>query len=302
MSESLLAKVRAVPGVAAVEGSVNGEALLVDQKGKAIVFGGAPNLGFSIANPQSPFNVAAARGGRVAARQRGRDRQEHGRPEALPRRRHDRRAGRGAGAEAEDLGPRHVRLGGLTRRRDARRLRPADRPAALRQAGQARRDRRRRRIRGSPTRRSCDASRRSCRRTAQARTGAAQAAKDAKDTNSFISFLRGFLLAFGGIALFVGSFVIANSLSITIAQRTRELATMRTLGASRRQVLTSIIVEALVIGVAGVGGRALPRPRRSPRASSGSSTPSGSRCRTTASPSRRARSCVSLARRHARRR
>ncbi len=53
----LLDKVRDVPGVAAVEGSVNGEALLVDQKGKAIVFGGAPNLGFSIANPQSPFNV-----------------------------------------------------------------------------------------------------------------------------------------------------------------------------------------------------------------------------------------------------
>ena len=43
--------------------------------------------------------------------------------------------------------------------------------------------------------------------------------------------------------------MIANSLSITIAQRTRELATLRTLGASRRQVLTSIIVEALVVGI-----------------------------------------------------
>ena len=43
--------------------------------------------------------------------------------------------------------------------------------------------------------------------------------------------------------------MIANSLSITIAQRTRELATLRTLGASRRQVLGSIIVEALVVGV-----------------------------------------------------
>ena len=52
-----------------------------------------------------------------------------------------------------------------------------------------------------------------------------------------------------GIALFVGSFVIANSLSITIAQRTRELATLRMLGASRRQVLRSIILEALVVGV-----------------------------------------------------
>ena len=71
MDESLLDKVRDVPGVAAVEGSVNGEALLVDQKGKAIVFGGAPNLGFSIANPQSPFNVLAARRrarGRTATR------------------------------------------------------------------------------------------------------------------------------------------------------------------------------------------------------------------------------------------
>ena len=83
---------------------------------------------------------------------------------------------------------------------------------------------------------------------AQVRTGAQQAAEDAKDTDSFISFLRGFLLAFGGIALFVGSFVIANSLSITIAQRTREFATLRTLGATRGQVRRSIFVEALVIG------------------------------------------------------
>ena len=43
--------------------------------------------------------------------------------------------------------------------------------------------------------------------------------------------------------------MIANSLSITIAQRTREFATLRTLGASRRQVLTSIVIEALVIGL-----------------------------------------------------
>ena len=51
------------------------------------------------------------------------------------------------------------------------------------------------------------------------------------------------------IALFVGAFVIVNSLSITIAQRTRELATLRTLGASRRQVRFSVVVEALAMGV-----------------------------------------------------
>ncbi len=55
--------------------------------------------------------------------------------------------------------------------------------------------------------------------------------------------------AFGGVALFVGAFVIANTLSITIAQRVREFATIRTIGGSRRQVLTTVMVEALVIGV-----------------------------------------------------
>jgi putative ABC transport system permease protein len=82
----------------------------------------------------------------------------------------------------------------------------------------------------------------------QVRSGSGQATSDAKDTNSFISFLQTFLLSFAGVALFVGAFVIANSLSITIAQRTREFATLRTLGASRRQVLGSVIVEALVVG------------------------------------------------------
>ncbi len=80
------------------------------------------------------------------------------------------------------------------------------------------------------------------------KTGAQQAKSDAKDTESFLNFLQDFLLAFGVIALFVGAFVIVNSLSITIKQRTRELATLRTLGASRRQVRFSIVVEGFVIG------------------------------------------------------
>jgi putative ABC transport system permease protein len=83
---------------------------------------------------------------------------------------------------------------------------------------------------------------------AQVRTGQGQAQQATKDTSGFLNIFQDFLLAFGGIALFVGSFVIANTLSITIAQRTRELATLRTLGATRRQVLTSVLLEALVIG------------------------------------------------------
>ena len=84
--------------------------------------------------------------------------------------------------------------------------------------------------------------------TATVRDTNSQVKEDKKDFE-FVSFLQYVLLAFAGIALFVGAFVIANTLSITIAQRMREFATLRTLGASRRQVLGSVVVEALVIGL-----------------------------------------------------
>jgi putative ABC transport system permease protein len=84
--------------------------------------------------------------------------------------------------------------------------------------------------------------------TVTVRTGAEQAAKDSSDTKSGLSFLKTILLVFAGVALFVGAFMIFNSFSITIAQRTRELSMLRTVGASRRQVLGSVLGEALVMG------------------------------------------------------
>jgi putative ABC transport system permease protein len=84
--------------------------------------------------------------------------------------------------------------------------------------------------------------------TAEVQTAADQAKTDSQQVSQGLSFLKYFLLAFAGISLFVGSFVIFNTLSITVAQRTREFATLRTLGASRRQVLQSVIVEMLVLG------------------------------------------------------
>ena len=81
------------------------------------------------------------------------------------------------------------------------------------------------------------------------KSGVEQASDESDEVTEFTSFIRYFLLAFGGIALFVGAFVIFNTMSITVAQRTRELATLRTLGASRRQVRLSVLLEALVIGV-----------------------------------------------------
>ena len=64
-----------------------------------------------------------------------------------------------------------------------------------------------------------------------------------------ISFLTVFLLVFAGIALVVGSFLIVNTFSMLVAQRSRELALLRALGASRGQVTRSVLFEALVVGL-----------------------------------------------------
>ena len=85
--------------------------------------------------------------------------------------------------------------------------------------------------------------------TAQVKTGQQQADADSKATKDNSKFVQMFLLGFGFIAVGVGAFVIFNTLSITLAQRIRELATLRTLGASRRQIKRSVLTEGLAIGV-----------------------------------------------------
>ena len=64
-----------------------------------------------------------------------------------------------------------------------------------------------------------------------------------------LGFFRTALLVFAFVALFVGSFIIFNTFSIIVAQRTRELALLRALGASRRQVVVSVVLEAFVVGL-----------------------------------------------------
>jgi putative ABC transport system permease protein len=73
--------------------------------------------------------------------------------------------------------------------------------------------------------------------------------KTAQTTDAIGSFLTPVLLAFAGVSVFVGAFIIFNAFSITVAQRRREFAMLRALGASRRQVLTSVIAEALTLGI-----------------------------------------------------
>ncbi len=80
-------------------------------------------------------------------------------------------------------------------------------------------------------------------------TGKQLAADQAKAVGQFTKFINYALLAFAFVALFVGSFIIVNTFSIILAQRSRELALLRCLGALRRQVLRSVLAEALIIGL-----------------------------------------------------
>jgi putative ABC transport system permease protein len=92
----------------------------------------------------------------------------------------------------------------------------------------------------------------------EATTGAAVATESSDDINElFLDMLTTFLTAFAGIALLVGTFSIYNTFSIIVAQRTRSAALLRAIGASRRQVLVSVVIEALAVGVvAAVAGLA----------------------------------------------
>ena len=85
----------------------------------------------------------------------------------------------------------------------------------------------------------------------QAVTGEAVAKESQNSINKALSFINTFLLVFAGIALFVGSFLIVNTFSILVAQRSRELALFRALGAARRQVTRSVLFEAFVVGLVG---------------------------------------------------
>lgn len=80
-------------------------------------------------------------------------------------------------------------------------------------------------------------------------TGTDNANRQAGDVNDDLGFLRTSLFVFAAVALLVGAFIIFNVFSITVAQRIRELAMLRTIGASRIQLLRSILFEALILGV-----------------------------------------------------
>jgi putative ABC transport system permease protein len=246
--DTLLAKVMVLPDVKTAVGSVAAEAQLIGPDGKAIVFGGAPNLGFSVDPTQPEFDTLTLVDGAWPQPN------EVVIDQATAGKKHF-AVGQTIGVQAR--GPvQQLRISGLVSFGAVQTIGGAtlagfdlgtaqklfDKQAKLDQIRIAAKS-------GVSPQKLIDEVRAILPAGTQVRTGAEQAAQDSSSTSGFISFLQTFLLVFGGVALFVGAFVIANSLSITIAQRTREFATLRTLGATRRQVLGSVFVEALVMGV-----------------------------------------------------
>ena len=249
---SLLGKVRSLPDVALAAGSVTSDNVkLIGKNGKVVDTGGAPALGFSVDPRYQLFNPTQLTTG---AWPTGSDEVAIDTGTASSQ---GFKVGDTIGVQA--VGPeQHLRISGIAKLSGVSSIGAAtfalfSEPTAQKLFGKpGQLDFIRIQSKsGVPTAKLVSEIKPLLPVTATVRDAAAQAKQDKKQVGSFISFIRYALLAFGGVALFVGAFVIANTLSITIAQRMREFATLRTLGASRRQVLRSVIVEAFVIGLLG---------------------------------------------------
>jgi putative ABC transport system permease protein len=248
MPMSILPLVASTPGVAAAEGSVSGFAQLVDPHGKAITTTGAPTIGssfgqvreisgFTLAGghaPQGPGQVvidqhtATSHGFRL------------GEPVEIlfqgpPERftlvgiiKFGQASGLGGATVAQFDLPTAQRLLNRVGTFDAVNLlaSPGVSPASL----------------AAGVRPRLPAG-------YQAVTGAQLAKENADQVNRNLSFFTTFLLIFALISLFVGSFIILNTFSILVSQRTREYALLRALGARRAQVLVATLVEAAVVGL-----------------------------------------------------
>ena len=83
----------------------------------------------------------------------------------------------------------------------------------------------------------------------EAITGRVASEQESAQFKKFVDIFRNFLLAFAGVALFVGSFIIFNAFKITVAQRTRQLGLLRAVGASESQIVRSVLLEAGIIGL-----------------------------------------------------
>ncbi len=249
LRESLVSRVERVPGVAAAHGFVTTSGqVIVD--GKALDTEGAPSLVVGYA--PEPFNPTRLLEGREPLR----------RGEAAVLQQTAERAGLGVGDElrlATDRGVRRLRvsgiiafgsggssLGGATlvvapQRQVQRWFGMRGRVSGVDVVADA----------GVAPGQLAEAIRAALPRGLKVQTAAESARESADEINSQIGgFLTPALLAFSGAALLVGAFIIFNTFSITVAQRTRELAMLRALGATRAQLVAEVCGEALLLGLA----------------------------------------------------
>jgi putative ABC transport system permease protein len=246
--ESLLAAVRSVPGVAEADGSVTGFAQFVAPDGKAVTTGGAPTLGFSFDPDQhiSSLQLTEGRGPTTphdVVMDAGTAQKYHFRV--------------GQDVRILLLGPsRTFTLTGIVQFGTADNLAGAtlaafSLPTAQQLFG----------LTGQFDDINVVAAPGVDKSTLQhdiARvlppgvevvTGQTVAAEQSNDINQALSFFSTALLVFAFISLFVGGFTIFNTFSIIVGQRTRELALLRIVGASRRQLFRSVLLEAAIVGV-----------------------------------------------------
>src|SRR6266700_2524761 len=247
--ESLLPRIRGIDGVKVAEGSVNGFAQCIGKNGKAVTTGGAPTLGVSASEAPELNSNFTIRSGRVPSSPN----------EVAVDARTASKQGFKVGDQVKVLsqGPtRSYAVSGIVGFGQADNLAGAtlavfDLKTAqqvldsqgkfneidvVAQPGVTSDQLRERIAAAVPSR-------------YESITGADQAQRSSKEIQKGLGFFSTALLAFAGVALFVGAFLIFNTFSIIVAQRTRELALLRCLGASRRQVLSSVLLESGLVGL-----------------------------------------------------
>ena len=246
--ESVLATVRRVDGVAEAEGSVAGPAQLVKANGKAVTTGGAPAQGFSwdTSAKLNPLDLVEGRPPTTA-------------DDVVLEKHNADDNGFKVGQDIRIIvpaGPKSYRLVGLAQFPDGQSL--GGSTTALFTLPEAQRAFQKEGLLDSinvaadpgvspATLRDRIAA--VVPHNLEVRTAQSVQQQQSKDIKDQLSILTTFLLVFGFISVFVAAFIIFNTFSITVAQRARQLALLRAIGASGAQVTRMVIAEALVIGV-----------------------------------------------------
>lgn len=257
LPESLVAEVRALPGVADAQGEIGGAAVIIDADGDAITTGGAPQYGSNfIAGPLATWVIAEGRapdGPNEVVVDRGSAKKGHMhvgdtiRVAAQGASRQFELVGIAEFGDVDSPGGATFALWDLPTAQEML-LRPdlTDKAlvAAVGVAGDGSLD-------DDALAASIETALGGSAAGIEVLTGAEITEETQNDIHDALSFFTIFLTVFSFIALFVGSFVISNVFSITQAQRTREDALMRAVGASRRQVSLGLFTEALLVGVVG---------------------------------------------------